>query len=409
MILINRLKGNSLIISIYICESIICSMIAHFVPIPNISVILMIVLVIISFMLNSKINTSKVKNMLIPWSIIQLLLIVSGIINGFSTILNYWVYFTVFGTTAAIVIANEFDVVKVCKYITIIQTLYLLVYFIFIRRSFLNSGEDYYADSMGMAYAMTTIIYLTIVYHFYKKVINLGKMIRKLLYMDSLLSLFIILVDCRSRGPILVIIIATIVIFLSQSKGIKKIGFVIAGGISTFLIVYNFWDIVIFIYELLKRYNIEFSFVNKIIYLKKTDIGLMNGRNELYEAAITEIMKKPIIGHGIGYYETLGLGYVHNIFLDILLCFGIIGVIIVTIMFFACVRRVFRKYNQDRIASFFLLFFIGELMLNFSSSMWLYPCFWLMFFGLINLSNANKNSILDKDLRKIFTLETKNC
>ena len=135
----------------------------------------------------------------------------------------------------------------------------------------------------------------------------------------------------------------------------------------------------------------------------------MNGRNELYEAAITEIMKKPIIGHGIGYYETLGLGYVHNIFLDILLCFGIIGVIIVTIMFFACVRRVFRKYNQDRIASFFLLFFIGELMLNFSSSMWLYPCFWLMFFGLINLSNANKNSILDKDLRKIFTLETKNC
>ncbi len=386
MISINKDNGNSLIASMFLCETMLCSMIVQIVPIPNISVWLMMFLTVVSFVLNKRLLKMSIVHAFIPWTIIIGLLCVSGLSNGFDNVSKYMIYFCVFGTTAAIISINTINPISLYKYVIIIQTLYLIIYFARIRRPFLNSGNAYYADSMGIAYAMVTEIYLAIIAYFNRCVFPFRRRYHFLMIIDTILSIFVILIDCRSRGPIIAVVIAAIMVYMTQTKGIKKIVSVIIVGVAIMYCAYHFIDIVQFVYGFFKNYNIEIAALKKIIFLNQTDLGVLNGRKTIYYIAIENILKSPIIGHGIGYFESLGFNYPHNIILELLLDFGVLGIMIMIFIIIKFIQDVGKLDSQKR-CLFMLVFFVGEMILNFSSTIWLYPPFWLLLFMVFSTKN----------------------
>ena len=386
---INKKEGNSLLISMFISETIICSMIVCIIPISQISALLMAFIGAMSICLNRSIPKRSVYRVALSWFLIILLFMISTLVNGYKTLINYLIYFIVFGSMGALLSINEVNIKSVSKYLTIIYALYIVIYFFSLRQKLLNSGEQYYMESMGIAYALTTIIYLSLVYYFYRDVLYLDKVIKILLYIDSLIALAIMLIDCRARGPILGVIVAFFVLLLTKVKGIKKIVIITIMGIITVVFIHNFLPIIEWLNNFLNRYNISFPALSKIIYLSTSQDGLSNSRNLFYGLAFEMIKRNIFFGHGIGYFETLGMGYVHNLLLDILLSVGVIGFIIIGGMFLFYFYRTLVYYSKVTQAYMYFLIFVGVTMLMFSSSLWFYPPFWAFFFGMINIKHIN--------------------
>lgn len=106
---------------------------------------------------------------------------------------------------------------------------------------------------------------------------------------------------------------------------------------------------------------------------------LFAGRFEIWEKAFHMFLESPIIGNGVGAFESVYNGYTHNIILDILVQFGLVGFTLFAIALtwsFQCIKNtiIFEK----KVFGFYLLsLWLGKLM--FSSIMWEEKTFWLYF------------------------------
>lgn len=114
-----------------------------------------------------------------------------------------------------------------------------------------------------------------------------------------------------------------------------------------------------------------FSFIDKTVYLiNNSDIS--NGRFELYTRAISQISHSTLLfGNGIGSFEVYNIGtYSHNIFVDILFDFGLIGVIFFSYMLALYGRKIHNeKINSDLILNI-IVFHLSVVILLFSSTYW---------------------------------------
>ena len=106
-----------------------------------------------------------------------------------------------------------------------------------------------------------------------------------------------------------------------------------------------------------------------------------SGRDGLRRAAINSFLTSPIWGHGIGsvFYE-IG-GYSHNIFTDIMVEFGIIGIVIFCSMLIRFFIRVKKLINEDvRNCTWLFVFLCGFVMSLFSGYyIAIFPLWWAMF------------------------------
>ena len=388
--IIDRKKGNSLLMSIFISESLICNMIDSVISIPKISFFLMSFLGAMSFYLNRRLPLSAVRRIGISWLSIFTLLILSAFINGFAIVSNYMFYFLVFASVAALLAIHDLSITNVFENLTLIYTLYFVMYYALIRHRFLNSGEDYYyMYSMGIAYSMTTIVYLAIICYFFRRDIQSRNEFKPFLYIDAIIALALILLDCRSRGSVLCIVISLVLLLLMRVKGLKKLPIVIILGIGTAVCVHYFLPFIVWLNSFLNRHDIYIAALGKVIYLNTAQGGLLNGRGLYYSLAVRKIKENIFFGHGVGYFETFGMGYVHNLLLDILLSVGVIGLIFIGGFFIYYSYRIMFHSKKIIQAYMILLFFVGIFILLFSSSLWLYPPFWAFFFGMINISQRD--------------------
>ena len=377
---------NSFLVAIFISETIVCAVIDCFVEIKGISAILMLFLLFINFFVNSVIRFTRLKKGILTVLLLEGILLLSGLLNGFSYVQSYAAYFCVFGFTALMLSFNDIDYKFVLSVIVIIYSIYNMLYFMTIRSQFLTS-EDYYGQSMGIAYAETISIYILLLIIFYQNTFKLSHGITFLCIVNSLVSIFIIVIDCHSRGSVGCIMIAGIVYFLSRKKGIKKNMYLIVIVSAAMVAIYNFQSIIMAISRFLNQNGVTLGFIDKFIFLYKSGIGVGNGRELYYDKAWEAVRSSPLVGHGVGYFEKMVNGaYVHNIFLDLLVDFGIIGTLIALyLIFYVPMDHMLRE--RSKLSTGFVLFLLcsGELMLNFSSSFWLSPLFWYMFFFYLQM------------------------
>lgn len=99
-------------------------------------------------------------------------------------------------------------------------------------------------------------------------------------------------------------------------------------------------------------------------------------RTPIWERAWNMYLNHPIIGNGIGYFYTHDKGYEHNLFLEILNSWGIIGFIILTIMLLKSLIYVVKMKNINRKVISIIFLTMSVIPLMVSMTFWKYQIFW---------------------------------
>lgn len=372
-------KRNSIALCVFIFESLICQILSVFLVIPYISVVLMILLFVYIALTNKIYNSYNMKKILTLIGMILFLLGSSCFINGAENISQEVIYFLVFGITAGLIMIVNCNYKLVWKYSLRVSIGYLIYYFLFFRSSFKESNL-YWSQQMGVAYGVLILVVISMVFLFYNDVYYFSKIEKILAFIVLVLGSYIIFFDCGTRGAMFAVIVALAAMSIAKVRLFYKILISVLGAIILAIFLLNLKEIVYYFYSILKENEITIAGVTKAINLFNTTADFSNGREELYKMAWEMFINSPIYGHGIGYYYKMTqLSYPHNIILQLLIEFGLIGTIVFLYLIIRDVVVIFfinRNRNQEMVLHV-VLFLITIPLLFFSSSYWLLPSFWI--------------------------------
>jgi hypothetical protein len=205
---------------------------------------------------------------------------------------------------------------------------------------------------------------------------------------------FFLMVVYGSRGPLVVILIWALIQFLFNRKisTYKKAIILILVSLMTFLVFkYNFIvKIVDYIYYELGIHTYTLAKLRMTF-----DVGLVeasSGRDIIYITMWDYIKQNPLLGYGIGFSQEV-LNYTpHNLFLQILLESGVVGLLIWSVILTYCLYKYKDMHiKEEGLFNVIALVFsiaIGRLLV--SSDMWLRPEYWLALSMLLNFRLKNK-------------------
>lgn len=233
----------------------------------------------------------------------------------------------------------------------------------------IDIGKNY---SMSLSYYLL-IPALTYLYHFLKT-FTLSSM---LIFILSTLGILLI----GARGPILCIGVYTVIYIFNNVRGYNSKARLVfyATFIFIFCIAIIFFkDILLLISRILDYFNIDSRTINVLL----NDIFYLSTRERLYMGAIQLFKENPLIGIGIGGDRVYLQGYVHNLFLELILNYGIIlGFLISVMLIYIFVKSII--FVDKETSNFNLIFLcLGVVPLMFSHSYLISAWFWI-YLGLI--------------------------
>lgn len=222
-----------------------------------------------------------------------------------------------------------------------------------------------YSMSLSYYLLLPTIIYLRLHFETYRV---------KYLILSALSVLLIFAIG--SRGAIMCLGVYIIFYYLINMKKmtLRRLIFHIAALLLTFIFIVFYRDILLFVYNALESQGIQ---SRSIILFLEGGIYL-SGREEIYAKIMEQIMLNPFFGIGIaGDRVYLNGLYSHNIFLEIILEFGLIfGTVIILLLGFLIVKSLFSK-NKKAANHVLVWFSVGFVPLIVSSSYLTYFEFWI--------------------------------
>lgn len=383
-----REKINSLLAAAVIAETNVCAITSAFVTIPMVSVLLMAAILASCLFINGK-RIQLAPQSTIAFILFGILLVFSMLINGFEVAGERFLYFITFGFTAMMVVSVRQNPRLILKYLLYIYAVHLIVYFLFQRNAMLDA-EDYWYVQMGIAYGFVPPVIISFIYLLYRKKLEEEGVLshRRLIQVTLLASIFIVsayvfLIDCGTRGVIVVAFVGIFFICIRKLSRKQRLILGLGGG-ALLIFLYINWDTILV--SSLDRFS-EGNVKSLVKLSQMTESGdVSNGRESHYNVAISMIKDSPIIGYGVGHFENVvKASYVHQLFLELLLECGIIGMILFLIPIIRLIRKT--KNDPDDINYSFKVFLLSccFLPLMFSASFWLYPPFWYGYFYATNL------------------------
>lgn len=187
-----------------------------------------------------------------------------------------------------------------------------------------------------------------------------------------------ILLTQGNRGAILIVFVYIFLLILKNSNNTRYylLKFVVMS--FALIILYLYGDnIIIFIARQLSNLGIESRNIDKILNGSFTE---NNGRDIIWSTVIKSIKKGGILGYGMlgdrpFVFPIHYAGYSHNIFLELIISFGIIGVFIILYLLYIIIRMLFFCYDQDWLDVFIILLSCSSQLL-LSMSFWYVWQFW---------------------------------
>lgn len=207
------------------------------------------------------------------------------------------------------------------------------------------------------------------------------------LLLFTLISLLVILA-LGSRGAVLCIIVFVFLKFIRLNirfyyqKFLANFSIFCAG-----LLGFAFLDRIL---KVLNNILMGFGIRSRSISLFLKGEIYLSGRHKIYRVLIDKISENPILGIGIGGdRQVIGGGYAHNIFLELLADFGVIGGSLVgTVILILIIRALFIK-DQEKQNMMIIWTSLGFVHLMVSSS-YLTDMKFAIFMGLITKGVAKK-------------------
>jgi len=255
------------------------------------------------------------------------------------------------------------------KHVRVIFMVGIFMSYLIIFRN-LNIGRNNYSMSLSYYLLIPSLIYL---YQFLKS------------YSLSSLLFFMIstagIILTGARGPIFCIAVYVIVYIFNNLRGYNSRTNLIFYITAIFLLsiaIMFFNDII----EVISRILSYFNIYSRTITLLLNDSLNLSGRDRFYTGALQLIKDYPLTGIGIAGDRVHLQGFVHNVFLELILDYGIIfGLLISIILICIFVKSI---VSVDRETSNFNMIFLclGVVPLMFSSSYLFNTWFWI-YLGLI--------------------------
>lgn len=242
----------------------------------------------------------------------------------------------------------------------------------------LDPLNQYFLTGSYMVYGFQAILPAFFGIHIGK--IKTGKKVYLLLEIISIICLIFF----ANRMSILSAILFIIVINLFYEKfTVKKIiGYSIA-ILATIIIILNFTTILKYAVNMLNQlgYN-SYSLNSTLLYLQGNNFSFDAGRNIIWKEALEFIKLKPITGVGIGYFESVYGLYSHNIFIDFLLSFGLIGLSMMLLLLINSMLKLGYQDKDTQLVGILLLLTSFPKLLT-SIYFFIEPTFWLfLIFGV---------------------------
>lgn len=206
----------------------------------------------------------------------------------------------------------------------------------------------------------------------------------KYLYLILVIFMVSIIFIVQGRGGLILLLVYGMftVVQLITNKEIKlaeKIKLIIFGFLLIFLAFTLFVN--------LKENRILSYFENG-----EFQVGNTSGRDILYSNSIELIKDKFLMGYGMfNYYPSLG-GTPHNIFLEIFLISGFVGLIIFIFITFYYIYKFVKLYEEDSIDKLVIyIFAYPTIFLMFSGNFLIIAELWFVIFYVISVTRERKN------------------
>lgn len=384
-ICICKTKFNSLIIALFMSLTCWATVIGSVVSIPYISIVLSIFIVCFVLLFNRNIIFDH--SILLRYLVILLLLAASFILNNNQHTIKYLAHYIVFGSTAFILTNIKYDSKLIIRYSVYVYALYLFffLFLVFPQAAYYDKYE-YGSTQMGWAYSFVPGVLWGLCMFFYKDFLLQNKKDLIIAIISLIGSCYVILFCTVTRGAILSVLSGIFFIALSRVPLKYRKIYLLLFIIIIICVGY-------YAYEVLN--SSAMSNVNNIGALQKmialSNSGdISNGRLEFYRGAIDIIRNYPILGRGVGYFEGIYGIYTHQLFLQLLCEMGIIGLILFTIPLYKLVAYFFSSVTTPDSILLIVLFSVTIVNLLFSSTYWLLPNFWFLYF-----SNYHCNHLSD--------------
>lgn len=210
---------------------------------------------------------------------------------------------------------------------------------------------------------------------------------RKNLFNLALASItFLVLLIYGARGAMFTFCLFLFfyhIVVLRPNK-LKKLGYV-----SVVLILYfSLKYLITAILDYLRAKGEDSYALSKYLNLLNGEslASTSSGRDVIYETAIDRFSSSPIFGAPLNScYVDTGSTYYHNIFIEIGVNFGIVGLLVFFVFMIKNFMRFTQRNQNDNLVLVFVILFtipIGRLIL--SSSFWLRPEFWVFLSFCLN-------------------------
>lgn len=211
-----------------------------------------------------------------------------------------------------------------------------------------------YNYNMPLSYAIVLQLLIVLDHYFYE---------RKWYDLLTTGILFFAILIVGSRGPILCVLVYLMLkIVLSNSINMKRRTlFIIIAIVISGLLIINSEYILLNTIEMLNKYGIS----SRSLYYLYTHNNSDSGRGEIYKLFYSKIISGPLLGYGIagGWVNS---NYPHNIFIEIILSYGLIlGSFLAILYIFITIKGVRLKDNLcQRLAMIFVSYSVSLLISN---------------------------------------------
>jgi len=165
------------------------------------------------------------------------------------------------------------------------------------------------------------------------------------------------LVVFANRSTILSVVLLWVILEIFYVKRSIKKSVRIIVAISSFpLFLFFLQDILNWTNALLRKYDYySYSLYHLQLYISQRDwVGLFSGRFDIWNQAINIINENIIIGSGTGIFQARHGYYVHNIFYDIILQYGLLGLILLILLFIKSWINISRQKESTKLVGLFL-------------------------------------------------------
>lgn len=209
---------------------------------------------------------------------------------------------------------------------------------------------------------------------FFEEFLQTKKKRYLVLSMGSLLSVLIY----GGRGCLLVFILYLILRYITHRKGVVARDIVVV-GFAVLMVVLNELGIVKSIVEFICNF-VGLSDVRTIEMFLDGTMFEDNARSIIWSMAIEMIKTGGIFGWGaygdrmvIGQYYSWG--YSHNIFLELMVSFGVVGLVLIILLIWE-IWKYFRTETDNKWKNIFVIFLCLSCQLLVSDSFWYNSWFW---------------------------------